>query len=161
LDEGFVDGSDGDTAARNAEAYLDQMLRLLRLDGVRFPNNKQMRFTRLELLTGQSQILQAEGRWVPEGEGPMALRPRSGAREEDPDPEGRADVCVVFGPQYGPVTASQVELAIRAASRGGYDDLVLAAFTFDGPAQAIIEDVTNPRVRVHMAHIRPDVNPSM
>jgi adenine-specific DNA-methyltransferase len=148
LDEGFADGSDGDTAAKNAEAYLDQMLRLLRLDGVRFPNNKQMRFTRLELLTGQSQILQAEGRWVPEG-------------DEDPDPEGRAEVCVVFGPQYGPVTASQVELAIRAASRGGYDDLVLAAFTFDGPAQAIIEDVTNPRVRVHMAHIRPDVNPSM
>ena len=148
LDEGFADGSDGDTAAKNAEAYLDQMLRLLRLDGVRFPNNKQMRFTRLELLTGQSQILQAEGRWVPEG-------------DEDPDPEGRAEVCVVLGPQYGPVTASQVELAIRAASRGGYDDLVLAAFTFDGPAQAIIEDVTNPRVRVHMAHIRPDVNPSM
>jgi adenine-specific DNA-methyltransferase len=148
LDESFADGSDGDTAARNAEAYLDQMLRLLRLDGVRFPNNKQMRFTRLELLTGQSHILQAEGRWVPEG-------------DEDPDPEGCAEVCVVFGPQYGPVTASQVELAIRAASRGGYDDLVLAAFTFDGPAQAIIEDVTNPRVRVHMAHIRPDVNPSM
>ncbi|HSX78093.1 MAG TPA: hypothetical protein VLQ80_05925, partial [Candidatus Saccharimonadia bacterium] len=148
LDESFADGSDGDTAAKNAEAYLDQMLRLLRLDGVRFPNNKQMRFTRLELLTGQSQLLQAEGRWVPEG-------------DEDPDPEGRAEVCVVFGPQYGPVTASQVELAIRAASRGGYDDLVLAAFTFDGPAQAIIEDVTNPRVRVHMAHIRPDVNPSM
>ena len=38
---------------------------------------------------------------------------------------------------------------------------MLAAFTFDGPAQAIIEDVTHPRVRVHMAHIRPDVNPSM
>jgi adenine-specific DNA-methyltransferase len=148
LDEGFADMSDGDTAAKNAEAYLDQMLRLLRMDGVRFPNNKQMRFTRLELLTGQSQILHAEGRWVPEG-------------EEDPDPEGRADICVVFGPQYGPVTASQVELAIRAASRGGYDDLVLAAFTFDGPAQAIIEDVLHPRVRVHMAHIRPDVNPSM
>ena len=40
------------------------MLRLLRMDGVRFPNNKQMRFTRLDLLTGQSQILHAEGRWV-------------------------------------------------------------------------------------------------
>ena len=38
------------------------------MDGVRFPNNKQMRFTRLDLLTGQSQILHAEGRWVPEGD---------------------------------------------------------------------------------------------
>ncbi|MGE3540185.1 MAG: site-specific DNA-methyltransferase [Candidatus Tectimicrobiota bacterium] len=148
LDEGFLDRGNGDTAAKNVEAYLDQMLRLLRIDGVRFPNNKQMRFTRLELLTGQAQMLHAEGRWIPDG-------------GEDPDPEGRAEVGVVFGPQYGPVTASQVELAIRAASRGGYDDLVIAAFTFDGPAQATIEDVINPQVRVHMAHIRPDVNPGM
>lgn len=32
----------------NAEAYLDRMLRLLRSDGVRFSNNKSMKFTRLE-----------------------------------------------------------------------------------------------------------------
>src|SRR5205823_832573 len=32
---------------KNVEAYLDEMIRLLRLDGVRFPNNKEMAFTRL------------------------------------------------------------------------------------------------------------------
>ena len=37
-----------DLEAKNVEAYLEQMIRLLRMDGVRFPDNKQMRFTRLE-----------------------------------------------------------------------------------------------------------------
>ena len=34
-----------DQEARNAEAYLDMMIRLLRTDGVRFPNNKQANFS--------------------------------------------------------------------------------------------------------------------
>jgi hypothetical protein len=37
-----------DLEAKNVDAYLDQMLPLLKIDGVRFPNNKEMRFTRLE-----------------------------------------------------------------------------------------------------------------
>ncbi|MDW8342641.1 MAG: site-specific DNA-methyltransferase [Geminicoccaceae bacterium] len=133
---------------QNAAAYLDQMLRLLKLDGVRFPDNKVSRFTRLEPLGTSPSGIHAEGRWVPEG-------------AEDDDPEGRATVAVAFGPQYGPVTAKQVEQLIRAASRRGYDDLVIAGFAFDGAAQAIIQDPQHPDVRVHMAHIRPDVNPAM
>ncbi|MDW8314309.1 MAG: site-specific DNA-methyltransferase [Rhodovarius sp.] len=133
---------------QNAEAYLDRMLRLLKLDGVRFPDNKVSRFTRLEPLGTSPSGIHAEGRWVPEG-------------AEDDDPEGRATVAVAFGPQYGPVTAKQVEQLIRAASRRGYDDLVIAGFAFDGAAQAIIQDPQHPDVRVHMAHIRPDVNPAM
>ena len=31
----------------------------------------------------------------------------------------------------------------------------------DGPAQAVIDEADHPDVRVHMAHIRPDVNPGM
>ena len=50
---------------------------------------------------------------------------------------------------------------LRAASRRGYDDLVIAGFTFDGAAQAAIEECRHPDVRIHMAHIRPDVNPGM
>lgn len=46
----------------NADAYLDNMLKLLRADGVRFPNNKGARFSRLELLSG-AQFLHAEGEW--------------------------------------------------------------------------------------------------
>ncbi|MDS4070459.1 MAG: hypothetical protein RKO24_12655, partial [Candidatus Competibacter sp.] len=148
LDTGFAPPDDGATEVKNAEAYLHQMLRLLRMDGVRFPNNRQMTFTRLEPITGKSDALHAEGRWMPAG-------------EEDADPDGPATICVAFGPQYGPVTARQVEMLIRTASRRGYDDLVIAGFNFDGPAQAVIEEDANPNVRIHMAHIRPDVNPGM
>ncbi|MBK8233114.1 MAG: hypothetical protein IPK72_21660 [Candidatus Eisenbacteria bacterium] len=70
-------------------------------------------------------------------------------------------VAVVFGPQYGPVTAKMVEDLIRAANRAGYDALVIAAFSFDGPAQAVVDEAQHPKLRIHIAHIRPDVNPGM
>jgi adenine-specific DNA-methyltransferase len=50
-----------------------------------------------------------------------------------------------------------VEDCLWAAARGGYDDLVFAGFTIDGAAQGLIQDDPNPRVRCHLAHIRPDV----
>jgi len=132
----------------NIEAYLSQMVRLLKMDGVRFPGNKHMRFTRLDPIyaEGRSGGIHAEGRWVNEG-------------ETDDDPNGAATVGVVFGPQYGPITAKMVEEVIRPAARR-YDDLVFAGFSFDGPAQAAIEE-GHPRLRIHIAHIRPDVNPGM
>ena len=121
--------------AVNAEAYLDQMIRLLRNDGVRFPNNQMLKFDTLDPLEGD--VLHAEGAW--EGDDTERL------------------VAVVFGPQHGPVTAMQVEDCLPIASRRGYDELVFAGFSFDGAAQAIIQEDPNPRVRVHMAHINPDV----
>ena len=126
--------TDGHNAI-NAEAYLDQVIRLLRNDGVRFPNNKTLKFATLDPLDGD--VLHAEGGW------------------EDDDAERR--VAVVFGPQHGPVTAMQVEQCLRAAYRFGYDDLVFAGFSFDGAAQATIQDDLNPNVRIHIAHINPDV----
>jgi adenine-specific DNA-methyltransferase len=121
----------------NAEAYLDKMLRLLRTDGLRFPNNKVLRFTRLDAASGG--IIHAEGDW----------------ETEDGHPRS---VAVSFGPEYGPITATQVEEALPRASRQGFQDLVFAGFSFDGAAQAVIQDDPNPRVRCHLAHIRPDVN---
>ena len=119
----------------NAEAYLDQMVRLLRNDGVRFPDNQTMQFAALDPLEGD--ILHAEGSW-------------EGNDEE-------LNVAVAFGPQHGPVTAMQVEDCLRIAFRHGYDELVFAGFSFDGAAQAAIQDDPNPRVRIHIAHINPDV----
>lgn len=124
-------------APANAESYLDQMIRLLRGDGVRFPDNKVQKFIRLERLTGS--LLHAEGAWTV-------------------DDGNEQRVAVVFGPQYGPVTAKMVEDCLRQANRLGYDALVFAGFAFDGAAQAVIQDDSNPHVRVHLAHIRPDVN---
>jgi adenine-specific DNA-methyltransferase len=150
--EGMFDGAPGEMEdtfdMKNVESYLDQMTRLLKLDGVRFPNNKEMAFGRLDRLLGQSGGLHAEGRWLPKG-------------EIDSDPEGNANVAVGFGPQYGPVTAKQVEDLIRTASRRGYDALVVAGFSFDGPAQAAIEEAQHPKLLIHMASIRPDINPGM
>ena len=125
---------DGDDAV-NAEAYLYQMLRLLRNDGVWFLDNRNLKFATLDSLEGE--ILHAEGSW------------------ENDDTERR--VAVAFGPQYGPVTAMQVEQCLRAAYRRGYDDLVFASFNFDGAAQVAIQEDLNPDVRVHMARIDNDV----
>ena len=135
-------------SAQNLEAYLSKMVDLLRMDGVRFPDNKQKKFTRLDPIyaTGSSAGIHAEGRWVNLG-------------ESDDDPEGDATVGVVFGPQYGPITAKMIEEVIKPAARR-YDDLVFAGFSFDGPAQAVIDEGV-PRLRLHIAHIRPDVNPGM
>ena len=137
-----------DHEAQNLDAYLEQMTRLLRQDGVTFPNNRHSGFSRLERIESSEPGIHAHGRWAPDG-------------EEDPDPEGRANVAVSFGPQYGPVTARMVEEVVRSANRLGYDELVMAGFSFDGPAQAAIEEVQRPHLRVHHAHIRPDVNPGM
>ena len=126
--------TDGQNAA-NAEAYLDQMIRLLRNDGVRFPDNQTLKFATLDPLEGD--LLHAEGSWG--------------------DDDTERLVAVVFGPQHGPVTAMQVEDCLPIASRRGYDELVFAGFSFDGAAQAIIQEDPNPRVRIHIAHINPDV----
>ena len=119
----------------NAEAYLDNMIRLLRNDGVRFPDNRTMEFARLDPI--EADVLHAEGAWKDDAEDRL--------------------IAVVFGPQHGPVTAMQVEECLPIASRRGYNDLVFAGFGFDGAAQAAIGDDPNPRVRTHTAHINPDV----
>ena len=126
-----TDGQD----AVNTEAYLDQMIRLLRNDGVQFPNNQTLKFATLDPLEGD--VLHAEGSW------------------KGDDTERR--VAAVFGPQHGPITAMLVEQCLRVAYRYDYDDLVFAGFSFDGAAQAAIQDDLNPNVRIHMAHINPDV----
>jgi adenine-specific DNA-methyltransferase len=135
-------------SAQNLEAYLSKMVDLLRMDGVRFPDNKEKKFTGLDAIyaNGSSAGIHAEGRWVNVG-------------ETDDDPQGEATVGVVFGPQYGPITAKMIEEVIRPAARR-YDDLVFAGFSFDGAAQAAIGE-GHPKMRIHIAHIRPDVNPGM
>ena len=133
LDTFESDGVEGEPT--NAEAYLDQMIRLLRNDDVRFPDNQKMKFAALDQL--EDGILHAEGSW------------------EDNDEDRR--VAVVFGPQHGPVTEMQVQECLRAAYRRGYDELVFAGFSFEGEAQADIQAGQNEEVRIHMAHINPDV----
>lgn len=120
----------------NGEAFVDRMRRLLLADGVRFHDNKVARISRLDPI--EEEYLHAEGEWI-SGDG------------------GERKVAVSFGPPHGAVTAVQVEQALHTASRRGFDDVVFAGFSFDGAAQGVIQDDPNPRVRAHLAHIRPDV----
>ena len=138
-----LENSDVD-AAKNAEAYLTEMISLLRVDGVRFQNNKNMKFTSLEPIHGRTDAIHAEGTWKLDTAG------------ED----NQKNVAVAIGPQYGSVTAMHLERLIKPAARN-YDHLVVAGFNFDGTAQAIFDEDQHPTLRIHMAHIRPDINPGM
>ena len=133
LSDTFEPDSTEDEPA-NAEAYLDKMIRLLRNGGVRFPDNRTVQFAALDPLEG---VLNAEGSW----------------EENDAEP----NVAVAFGPEHGPVTATQVEHCVRAAYRRGYDTLVFAGFTFDGAAQAAIQADPDSEFHIHMAYVNPDV----
>lgn len=132
-----------DRLLTNLHAYLTKMIQHLRADGLTFLNNQQRKFARIEPLFENStgSFLYAEGVW------------------EDADPDGPAMVAITFGPQYGPVTAQQVEEAIRSAKR--YDELVVAGFSFDAEATQVIADSAHPKLRIHQAYIRPDINPAM
>jgi adenine-specific DNA-methyltransferase len=132
-----LDTFEGDAAVQNAEAHLDRILRLLKASGVDFPGNRNMKFARLDPLTGAS-LIHAEGEWI------------NGDKKE-------RLVAVSIGPEVGNLTAMQVEDVIRSANRRGYDDVVFAAFGFDAAAQDAIESGSHPKLRLHMALIRPDV----
>jgi adenine-specific DNA-methyltransferase len=132
-----LDAFDGDAEVQNAEAHLDKILRLLKASGVDFPGNKNMKFARLDALTSAS-LVHAEGEWL------------NGDQVE-------RRVAVSVGPEVGNVTAMQVEDVIRDANRKGYDDVVFAGFGFDAAAQDAIEGASHPKLRLHMALIRPDV----
>lgn len=135
--------SDVDTS-KNAEAYLTEMISLLKVDGVRFQNNKNMKFTRLEPTHGRTDAIHAEGNWT-----------------LDSDDEDKLEsVAVAIGPQYGAVTAMHIEQLIKPASRS-FDHLVVAGFSFDASAKSILDEDPHPRLRIHMAHVRPDINPGM
>ena len=130
------DADAGDFAVVNAEAHLAKIIRLLKVAGVEFPSNKKAKFARIAPTTGS--LIHAEGEWA------------NGAN-------GNRRVAVSIGPEVGNLTAMQVEEAIRDANRAGYDDVVFAAFGFDAAAQEAIEEAGHPKLRLHMALIRPDV----
>jgi adenine-specific DNA-methyltransferase len=132
-----LDSFDGDAAVVNAEAHLDKILRLLKASGVDFPANKNMKFSRLDPMVGAS-LIHAEGEWV------------------NGDKKDRR-VAISIGPEVGNVSSMQVEDVIRDANRKGYDDVVFAGFGFDAEAQDAIESGSHPKLRLHMALIRPDV----
>jgi adenine-specific DNA-methyltransferase len=137
-DDGSVQSGD-----LNVQAYLSQMVQHLRTDGLTFLGNQQRKFARIEPLfeDASGSLVHAEGAWDGAGN------------------DKAATVGISFGPQHGPVTALQVEEAIRTAKQ--YDELVIAGFSFDAEAYAVVEEAGHPKLRVHLAQIRPDLNQAM
>lgn len=132
-----LDTFDGDAEVQNAEAHLNKIIRLLKASGVDFAGNKNMKFSRLDPFAGSS-LIHAEGEWV------------NGDKKE-------RRVAISVGPEIGNISAMQVEDVIRDANRKGYDDVVFAGFGFDAAAQDAVESSSHPKLRLHMALIRPDV----
>jgi adenine-specific DNA-methyltransferase len=131
-----LEAFDGDAAVANAEAHLDKIIRLLKASGVDFPGNKNMKVALQPIAT--SGLIHAEGEWI------------------NGDHEPRR-VAVSIGPEVGNISSMQVEDVVRDANRKGYDDVVFAGFGFDAAAQDAIESASHPKLRLHMALIRPDV----
>ncbi len=138
-----IDGGPVRTDERNLHAYLTRMVQHLRADGVHFLDNKHRKFGRLDPLfeSGGGSLIHAEGIW------------------EEGDANGPNTVAIGFGPQYGPVTAQQVEELIRSSKR--YDELVVAGFSFEAAASEVMDQQAHPKLRIHQAYIRPDLNPAM
>jgi adenine-specific DNA-methyltransferase len=137
------DGAIDRTKQQNAIAFIQRMISKIHADGVTFPNNKRMRFTRIESLVDSGEMSGVHARAVPEG-------------GDD------ATVGIIFGPEFGPVTAQQIEAAVRRAKY--YDDIVIAGFAFAPEATAEVENITaakSTKARLHLAHMRPELNSTM
>ena len=130
-----------DVGSSNADGYIDLMVGLLRKDGVTFLGNRRAEFAELNKEAGKE--FHARGRWKTKA-------------------DDLANVAVFFGPQYGPVNAPMMREAIEGAQGlKEIDELVVAGFSFDAAAQEVAKDKDSEKLRIHLAHIRPDVSPGM
>ncbi len=116
--------------------YVRPTLNLLAKTGIMFPGSKQMDIENLRPITSAG-FIHAEGETGQNG--------------------GKIRVAISLGPRYGPITAKQVDEAIRSAYKMGFDVLILAGFAFETEAQATIHKNPIPKLSVQMAHISPDV----
>ncbi|MCS7192697.1 MAG: DUF559 domain-containing protein, partial [Armatimonadetes bacterium] len=116
--------------------HLTNMLNLLKQQGgVIFPGGKRMELENIRPIN--LGFLHAEAETKQNGK---ALR-----------------VAISFGPQYGPVTAFQVQEAIPTAKVNGYQVLIFAGFSFDPEAQALIQRTPVAGLQIHLVNIAPDV----
>jgi adenine-specific DNA-methyltransferase len=124
---------------RNLSAHVDRMLSLLRQDGITFLGNKHIKLERLD--RADHPLIHGEGEYAVEG-------------------QPNRKVAIVIGPEHGAVPLFFVEEAMRISYKRGYDDLVIAGFSFDAFAQECIQTNNEDKktdLTMHMAQIRPDV----
>ena len=147
--EQMRDGSTSrDIDAVNANAFIERIVNLMRIDGAGFLDNKRMNFTRLDRTGDTFDVIHAEGTWIEQNGGKQG---KNAAQK----------VALVCGPRYGPVTAKQVCIAVEAAAERQFKDLVIAGFNFDATAISATDEINLQDLRVHYAHISPDLTPGM
>ena len=125
--------------ANVASDYVNTVIGLVSKDGITFPGGKYMELANVRPIDSAG-FLHAEAQVKQNGD--------------------FARVALSFGPRYGPVTARQVEEAVRSAYMMGFDVIVFAGFSFDPEASATIQKNPHPNLLIHMANIRPDVEMS-
>ena len=127
-DEEFIDES--------AANYIDFMIEQLRQVGyVLFPGGRKMELNNIRPVN--IGMIHAE-----------AETEENGAVKR---------VAISFGPQYGPITVTQVNEGIPAARFNNYDILIFAGFAIDPEAQAIIQKAPVPGMTILFANVSPDV----
>lgn len=136
--QGIDDDLETFDQATNAVSFIENILSLLKREGVIFPGNRKMNFNELRLYDSGGTMINFEGSWM---NGDNKVR----------------KVAVSVGPQHGPVTGWQVENVIRTAYKHGFDDVVFAGLSFTAEATAAIEDEMNPNVKLHLTHISNDI----
>jgi adenine-specific DNA-methyltransferase len=131
------------TRQQNANAYIHRMISKIAADGVTFPNNRRMQFSRVESLVDGGAMSGVHARAVEVG-------------------KDNATVGIIFGPEFGPVTAQQIEAAVHRAKY--YDDIIIAGFAFAPEATAEVKNIDDSKsikTRLHLAHMRPELNSTM
>lgn len=119
---------------KDAEIYVSGLMQAIRKSGVIFPNGKVLKLEGIVPISS-SGFLHGEG---------------------DTSDAERKHVAISFGPRFGPLGARQAEEAIRSATVGGYELLILAGFQIDPAAEAFVQR-TAIKLDVQFAHINPDM----
>lgn len=126
----------GDTTVDPVHS-IGELVNLLRIDGVRLPGGRHLRFLSLAPTADGGQV-HAEGEYEEAGE------PRR--------------IAVSFGPLHGPISARQVEDVLREAVFQPYHAILFAGFAIDGSAQQYVQNYRTPKgLTLLMANIAADV----
>ena len=122
---------DGATKS-GATGYVQQMIDNLQTAGVFSSNAEKIIFENISIYGGGSDSVHATG----------AIKNQT------------EQTAIVFGPQYGPVTAKQALNAITSAKRNGFGQILITGFAFDPEVFSLAKDVD---IKTIWAYAAPDI----
>jgi len=121
-----------DATKSGATGYVQQMIDNLQTAGVFSSNAEKIIFENISIYGGGSDSVHATGTIKNQTE----------------------QTAIVFGPQYGPVTAKQALNAITSAKRNGFRQILITGFAFDPEVFSLAKDVD---IKTIWAYAAPDI----